>query len=440
MVPPPETKLAPDIPDAIRFQRYRFVFPDGSRRVFDRRVLHLGADETNDLVVVDPTVSRVHARLEHDGRGYRVTDLDSKNGTRINGVRIDQGYLEHGSALRLGTAELTFVTEEEAVEVALATERQLGDLVGESSQMREIFAILHQVAPRDVTVLVEGESGTGKELVARAIHAQSGRATRPLVVFDCSAVAPNLIESELFGHVEGAFTGAVDDRRGVFELADGGTLFLDEIGELPRDMQPKLLRVLESGQVRPVGGSEVRQTDVRLVAATNRRLDEEVKTGTFREDLFFRLAVLRVRIPPLRQRPEDIPGLVAHFLRDSGREDLQIGYETMAKLQAHPWPGNVRELKNYIDRALALSDDDQLPAVPLDLLGADDDRGLNLGQALSQPYKEAKGELLEEFERRYWSALLDETGWNISEAARRGGIHRKSVEYLVRKLGLKPAE
>jgi DNA-binding NtrC family response regulator len=198
--------------------------------------------------------------------------------------------------------------------------------------------------------------------------------------------------------------------------------------------------VLESGEVRPLGSGEVRKTDVRMVAATNRRLDEDVREGLFREDLFFRLAVIRLRLPPLRHRPEDIPGLVHHFLREAGEDGRQVGYDTMARLQSHPWPGNVRELKNYVERALALSGEGRLETVPMSL-GEDPGASAEVDFDLqAQPYKEAKGALLDQFERRYWSRLLEETGWNVSEAARRGGIHRKSVEYLVRKLGLSPDE
>jgi len=434
-----DTVLAPGAPEEIRFQRYRFHATSGVEHAFERRLIYVGAEADNDLVIDDPTVSRVHARLEFDGRGFLLRDLTSKNGTRINGVAIQEAYLENGVTVAFGTSEWRFVLESESVEVSLARRRQLGGLVGESSQMREIFAMIERVAPRDLTVLVEGESGTGKELAARAIHQYSSRASGPFVVFDCSAVSPNLVESELFGHVAGAFTGAVGARDGVFEQATGGTLLLDELGELPRELQPKLLRVLENGEVKPVGSGEVRKTDVRLVAATNRRLDDDVKAGVFREDLFFRLAVLRIRMPPLRQRSEDIPILVQHFLDATGREDVHVGFETMRKLQSHPWPGNARELRNYVERALVLSGDDRLETrFLMDAEFGEGEVGSTGSFArLDLPYKESKALLLENFERRYWTQLLNEVGWNISEAARRGEIHRKSLEYLVKKHSLR---
>lgn len=433
-----DTVLAPGAPEELTFQRYRFHRADGVEHSYERRLIYIGGESDNDLVLDDPTVSRVHARLEFDGRGFLLRDLTSKNGSRINGVSIQEAYLESGVTVAFGTSEWRFVLESESVEVSLARRSQLGGLVGESSQMREIFAMIERVATRDVTVLVEGESGTGKELAARAIHQHSSRASGPFVVFDCSAVSPNLVESELFGHVQGAFTGAVGDRQGVFEQASGGTLFLDEMGELPRELQPKLLRVLETGEVKPVGSGEVRKTDVRLVVATNRRLDEDVKQGHFREDLFFRLAVLRIRMPPLRQRPEDIPILVQHFLDAADGDGVHVGFDTIRKLQSHPWPGNARELKNYVERALLLSGDGRLET--RHLMGSDrPEGGADPGETarLDLPYKESKALLLENFERRYWSHLLNQVEWNISEAARRGGIHRKSLEYLIKKLSLR---
>jgi len=330
------------------------------------------------------------------------------------------------------------------VEVQLARETAFDRLIGASSQMREIFALLARVAPSEATILIEGSSGTGKELVAEAIHRHSKRSQGPWVVFDCSAVAPDLIESELFGHVRGAFTGAIADRKGVFEAASGGTLFIDEIGELPSDLQPKLLRVLESGQVRPVGSTETRETSVRVVAATNRTLTQEVAEARFRADLYYRLAVIHVRLPPLSQRPEDIPLLVSHFLSQAGAEDVSVSFETMGRLQLHPWPGNVRELKNYVERAVLLSERGRLETQHLSNGGSVDREHEGSGDDMSfnaqLPFKDAKARLVESFERRYWTERLDAAKGNVSEAARQGGIHRKSLEYLLKKLDLRSAE
>ncbi len=440
------TAAVADGEDEVRFRRYCFCFgPERGTKPFGARLIHLGSAPDNDLVVDSPTVSRQHARMEFVGSGYLLRDLGSKNGTFIDGVRVMEAFLVAGARVRLGTAEMEFRLEDETVQVALSRSERYGQLLGRSSQMREIFALLAKIAPTRATVLVEGESGTGKELVADAIHQHSPRAAAPLVVFDCSAVAQELIESELFGHVKGAFTGAVAARKGVFEQAHGGTLFLDEVGELPLDLQPKLLRVLESGQVRPVGSGELRRTDVRVVAATNRNLEREVESGQFREDLYYRLAVIKVRLPPLRLRPEDIPLLVQHFLEDSGSAGVHVSFETMQRLQQHPWQGNVRELKNYVERAVVLADSGRLEtrfltdrglAAQESAADASAHRG-NVEADYELPFKDAKARLLDTFERRYWLRLLDETEGNVSEAARRGGIHRKSLEYLIKKLDLR---
>ncbi len=280
-----------------------------------------------------------------------------------------------------------------------------------------------------------------EELVAEALHGHSNRRDGELVIFDCSAVAPDLIESELFGHVRGAFTGAIANRQGVFEQADGGTLFLDEIGELPLDLQPKLLRALESGRFKPVGGSALKNTNVRVLAATNRQLHREVEAGMFRQDLYYRLAVIHVRLPALRQRPEDIPLLVERFLADADASDVSVSFDTMTRLQSHPWPGNVRELKNYIARAVVLAEDGRLETRHLTRSSPGDAPPPEPAEVLRPdyglPFKDAKARLLESFERRYWRQRLQATEGNVSEAARLGGIHRKSLEYLLKKLDLK---
>jgi DNA-binding NtrC family response regulator len=440
----PETVAEAQGLEEVRFRSYVLTPAPGAAVAFDRRLIYVGSAPDNDLVLDGPTVSRTHARLEFDGSGYLLRDLESKNGTSVQGIRVREAYLPPRATLRFGAAEVAFTIADAEVEVALATGDRFGRLLGRSSQMREVFGLLARVAKRDVTVLVEGESGTGKELVAEAIHTHSPRAKGPLVVFDCSAVAPDLIESELFGHVKGAFTGAVQNRDGVFAQADGGTLFIDEVGELPLELQPKLLRVLESREVRPVGGSKRVPVNVRVVAATNRQLDKEVDGHQFREDLYYRLAVIKVRLPALRQRPEDIPFLVQHFLEEAGAGEVQVSFDTMRKLEKHRWTGNVRELKNYVERAVVLSDQGRLETRHLSSRGvegkpAEETAGAEGTFAVDYelPFKDAKGRLLDRFERHYWLRLLERTGGNISEAARIGGIHRKSLEYLMKKLELR---
>ena len=427
--------------------KYRLRVIDGAdagrEKVFDQRLIYVGSAPDNDLVVEDPSVSRNHLKIEGERLGYRVRDLGSKNGTWLAGNRLVEGILAGSAVLRLGQSEVAFELLDEVHEVALSREPRFGRLLGKSGEMREIFAMLARVAQTDVTSLVEGESGTGKELVAEAIHQHSRRAAGPFVIFDCSAVQRNLVESELFGHVRGAFTGAVATRSGAMNEADGGTLFLDEIGELDLDMQPKLLRALEKREVRPVGGNERRRVDVRIIAATNRDLSAMVRDGSFREDLYYRLNVVRIALPPLRRRPEDIPLLVEHFLAEARLHNpqmanLTISFDTMQRLQEHPWQGNVRELRNYIERATVMSSGNDLQvhfegslreSTPMEVQG--------LPVHFDLPFKDAKSRLVDAFERAYWERALVTHNWNISAAARSTGLHRKSLEYLVRKLDLK---
>ncbi len=438
-----ETQVVDSGTDALTFQRYQLTTAGGVSTVFDKRLIYVGTAPDSDFVIDDPTASRAHARLEFDGQGYILRDLASKNGTWIGGVRIREAYLPTPCTVRFGRTEVAFDVLGEQVEVELSRANSFGSLLGESTEMREIFALLAKVARSDVSVLVQGESGTGKELVAEAIQSHSARRAAPFVIFDCSAVPPDLAESELFGHVKGAFTGAVGNRVGVFEAAHKGTLFLDEIGELPLELQPKLLRALEKGEFKPVGDNQRKVADVRVIAATNRNLTQEVRDGNFREDLYYRLAVIKVSLPPLRKRPDDIPLLVQRFLRMSGSTDVQVSWETMDRLKAHPWQGNVRELKNYVERAVVLAEHGRLETRHL---SASPDSGairasLNGSEAtltvdFDLPFKDAKARLTDTFESRYWGRLLQRTGGNISEAARRGGIHRKSLEYLLKKLDL----
>jgi DNA-binding NtrC family response regulator len=314
-------------------------------------------------------------------------------------------------------------------------------MVGRSVVMRELFARLAAVAPTDATVLVTGETGTGKELVAEALHENSARKGGPFVVLDCGAIPANLMESETFGHERGAFTGATSARAGAFERANGGTLFLDEIGELPLEMQPKLLRALERREIRRVGGTKMLQVNIRVVAATNRDLAVEVNKGRFREDLFYRLAVAHLAVPALRERRDDIPLLVEHILaglpegRDRGPRS-----ETIELMKKHEWPGNVRELRNVIERAVLFKQNVREPsviaaAVPAarEAVSPDD---LRVVVDPKIPFKVAKQDLIDEFERRYVRALLDAHGGNISAAARAAGIDRMSIHKILTRLGM----
>jgi transcriptional regulator with PAS, ATPase and Fis domain len=291
-----------------------------------------------------------------------------------------------------------------------------------------------------VSVVIQGETGTGKELVARAIHELSGRKRGPMVVLDCGAIPPNLIESELFGHEKGAFTGAVASRPGAFERANEGTIFLDELGELRTDLQPKLLRVLENREVRRVGGNEVQEVDVRVIAATNRDLVKEIQTGNFREDLYFRLSVINIQLPPLRQRREDIPHIIRKELGDpeivARHGKKHVSAQAMSVLMQYTWPGNIRELMNVISHVLTFSDGEiiDLQHLPARVQGQHQEQPLPFNEHLS--FKDAKEQLLENFEREYISQVLKRCDGNISRAARESGLHRKSIERLVKKYAL----
>src|SRR6185312_14506636 len=290
-----------------------------------------------------------------------LVDNASTNGTFINKVRVREGFLKPGCTLSVGQSAFKFNAREEEVQIVPSRADRCGRLIGGNSKMREIYSIIEKIAPTATTVVIDGETGTGKEVVAQTIHELSPRSRNELVVFDCGAVPPNLIESELFGHEKGSFTGAMMTRTGLFEQADGGTLFLDELGELPIDLQPKLLRALEQREVRRVGAAKAQKVDVRIIAATNRNLEDEVRAGRFRQDLFYRLSVVRLHLPSLRDRVDDIPVLVQSFL-DNGmynrlpngdKKVRGISREAAAALQAYAWPGNVRELVNVIERAVS---------------------------------------------------------------------------------------
>jgi DNA-binding NtrC family response regulator len=389
----------------------------------------IGSHPSNELVIAAPTVSRFHAEIAIDENGPRIRDLGSRNGTEVDGVRVVDAFLRSGSVVRVGNVSMRFDVERERNRVALSTNERFGPIVGRSIAMRALFAQLELSAPSDATVLLEGETGTGKSEVAEAIHEASARAEAPFVVFDCASVPGTLLESALFGHEAGAFTGATKRRRGAFEEAHGGTLFLDEIGELPIDLQPKLLRALEEREVRRLGGLETIPFDVRIVAATHRDLRREVAAGRFREDLYYRLAVLRLGIPPLRSRPEDLPAIVKEIVRrlglpDAARERL-ASPDFVASLRSGAWPGNVRELRNHVERCAVLDE----YVAPSDL-GA---REAPVDVDPRLPYQDARRIALDRFERAYAEAIVELHGGNVSRAARESGIARTHLHRLLRR-------
>jgi DNA-binding NtrC family response regulator len=404
---------------------------EGKEMVLQNPHVSLGTLPENNLVLTDPTVSRMHAVVEETAAGYVLRDLESTNGTFLDGVRIREGYLSAGSVIRLGQTEMIFSPLEERIENLRSDADRFGTLIGSSSPMQEVYGILERIAPTDVTVLLEGETGTGKELAARAIHRHSRRASGPFIVFDCSAVAPNLIESELFGHEKGAFTDAVKARQGAFELADGGTVFLDEIGELSLDLQPKLLRALDQRETKRVGADKPMSFNVRLISATNRDLEKEVKAGRFREDLFYRLSVVRISMPPLRYRKDDIEMLAGHLLTgissEIGKKITGLSVEAAAALTAYAWPGNVRELKNVLGRAAALSDGGRIEA-----------RDLCLAQGKKTATLDGlSGKTLEEIEKAAIHATLRSVSNNKTEAAKVLGIAYSTLYEKMKKYGMR---
>jgi DNA-binding NtrC family response regulator len=405
----------------------------------DKRSLLLGTHPSADVVLDDPMVSRLHARIDVEERDYVLRDLGSTNGTRVGTTRIREACLEDGSVIELGATRLTFRLSDEPFEIRLAHEDRFEGLLGRSVAMRELFAICDKVAPTEAPVILQGETGTGKDLVARALHARSLRRDRPFVVLDCAAIPPGLIESELFGHEKGAFTGAIAARAGVFERADGGTVFLDELGELPLELQPKLLRCLESGEVMRVGGERPIRVDFRVIAATHRDLPRSITENRFRADLYYRLAVIRLAVPPLRDRREDIPLLAAHFARavlgDAARPALPADTldALFGELTRHDWPGNVRELRNVVERAIILADPKLLGAPALEVAAGELHRSIEKAVHKQHSMRAARAE----HEREYLTQLLAHTEGDLDAAAAIAQIHRKSLERLIRRLKLR---
>jgi len=389
-------------------------------------VYTMGKAPTCDIVLDDKAVSRQHLRLEVHDEHVLATDLDSHNGSFCERLRFTSLELRPGIVITLGTTELKLMAEDTRERsVLLSSKDRFGALVGNSRKMREAFTLLERLAPGGADVLIQGETGTGKDLCAEAIHQQSPRKKGPFVIVDLAGVPPTLIESELFGHVKGAFTSAQGDRAGAFERAQNGTVFLDEVGELPLELQPRLLRVLERRQVKRVGANDYQTVNMRVVAATHVNLEQAVTQGKFRRDLFHRLAVLRVSLPALRERPEDIPVLIDHMLQASGRPPSALSDQTRALLAQYPWPGNVRELRNVVEQVMSLGEE----ALPD--LESSGEGGTKV--ELDLPFKEAKERLIEGFERDYLKNLLERCEGNISRASREADIDRVYLKKLLRK-------
>ena len=406
--------------------------------------IRIGKAADNDLVLPDDTVSRYHLQIRRISGGIQIEDLGSTNGVKIAGARVKEALVEPGTVLRAGEVELAIRLEPRGVEVPASEHDHFGFALGKSLSMRRIFGLLERIAKTQATVLLTGETGTGKDVLARSIHAASPRAKEAFEVVDCGAVTHTLIESELFGHERGAFTGAIASRAGAFERAAGGTLFLDEVGELPLDLQPQLLRALEKREVRPIGEVRAKKVNIRVIAATRRDLPREVERGKFREDLYFRLAVVPIEVPPLRSRLEDVPVLAERILASSASaigEDgslLTLPIDTLNALRAHDWPGNVRELRNVLERAAYLaraSGDTELRLIglPAQRGGASDVFTFDP----SQPYREIRAKFDAMFETQYVTWLLARHSGNVSAAAREAQMDRKHLADLAKRHGVK---
>jgi DNA-binding NtrC family response regulator len=402
--------------------------PDSGQRVDFAGRARIGTRQFAELVLHDSKVSGVHCEIRIEEH-LSVRDLHSKNGTFARGLQVLESLLPSGEVLTLGRSQVRVVGLEQVAEIPLHVEDQFHGLVGHSSVMRALAAQIDQLSTSDATVLILGETGAGKECVAEALRASGRRTSGPLVVLDCSALPPSLIEAQIFGYERGAFTGAVAAHAGVFEQADGGTVFIDEVGELPLDLQPKLLRALEAREVRRIGGTRTIRFDARIIAATHRDLQLEVARGKFREDLYWRLAVVSLHVPPLRQRLEDVPLLAVHLLRQMGIDPSSVlTVDALKDLQLHSWPGNVRELRNALERAIAMGGH-----LTLDL---PDPAPVSSTVDLGEPFRVGKQRLVDDYERAYMTALLAECSGNVSSMAQRASMDRMSIYRILQRLGL----
>ncbi|MGE5189681.1 MAG: sigma 54-interacting transcriptional regulator [Gemmatimonadota bacterium] len=427
--------------------------------------IRLGVTETRigrgadaDLLLPDPSVSRLHARVFRVGDQYFLADT-SRNGTYIDGKRITQTVLEGGQAFRIGPYQIHFRREPHSPgpdppTVTHGTKSDADDpsrqrppaaghssdtfgIEGNSAVIKRLIDSIRRVAGSDLPVLVEGETGSGKELVSRGIHDASFRGNRPFVVVNCGAISRELIESELFGHERGSFTGATAQRRGAFEIAHGGTIFLDEIGELPLALQPKLLRALEQKEIKRVGGNETILVDVRVIAATNRDLREEMSRKAFRDDLYFRLGTVTLHVPPLRERREDIVPIAIRFLAEAAvraqRPSPELSGAAAEFLASHDWPGNVRELRNAIQRAVVMGESPSLVPADFSFLLKPD----------SRPIESTAEGNLSRWERTEKNSILAELarqGWNKTRTARELGIAKSTLFEKLKKYAIRSPE
>lgn len=403
---------------------------------------YIGQSAGCSIRLADPAVSRRHASVDLVGSSLRLRDLGSTNGTFVKGLQITDATLRGGEEIVVGSTVLRVEARSDGQKADVSSATSFGNVIGGSVAMRRLYPVCERLARSTVPIVVEGETGTGKEALAEAIHAASARASKPFVVFDCTAVHPSLIESALFGHEKGAYTGAVSSAAGVFEEANGGTLLIDEIGDLDKPLQAKLLRAIQNGEVRRIGGAKWVKVDVRILAATRRDLDVEVQEGRFRDDLFFRLAVTRVTLPPLRDRREDIALLARHFWKTYARDHSEIAADIVDRFEAYPWPGNVRELANTVARIVALGELVEEHAGGLFMQGPTTttqavsgaprptDDYIDVIVAKNLALAEARDKITREFERRYVERLLHMHGGDVARAAAASGIGERYLRVI----------
>lgn len=430
----------PEPVSGVRFDLSVIEGPDrGSRLTIDATAPSprlVGQSHVCDLRLADKHVSRRHVAFDVEKHRLRIQDLGSTNGTFVDGVLIKDGYCHPGAIVRLGDTALRVDRAENGGIPSLPPTTRFAKLLGRSAAMRRLYPLCERLAAATVPVLLEGETGTGKEVMAESLHEAGPRASKPFVVFDCTTVPANLLEAELFGAERGAYTGASAQRKGVFELADGGTLFIDEIGDLDISMQPKLLRAIERREIRRIGGDRMIRVDVRVLSATRRNLDEEVKAGRFRDDLFHRLVVARIELPPLRARRADIPFLVRHFVEEMGGEQTAISQACMEAWQAEHWPGNVRELRNAVSARIALGDLARQFGARSEPEGAASLQPVVSGADLFKKVldagfelREARRQVVLEFERAYLARALASHG-TVAEAARAAGVEKRYFQLM----------
>jgi two-component system, NtrC family, response regulator GlrR len=423
--------LGNDTEDTAFIQGFRILVEDGADAgasfVSKGARVAIGRHRSTDVRLTDESVSLFHCEIEVCDDRLVVRDLRSRNGTVLDGVAVREAHPRAGSILALGRTRLRLEVGAIKIGVPSLRSERFHRLVGRSRAMQTLFATLARAAQSDATLLLEGETGSGKEAVAESVHAASPRRDGPFHVIDCGAIPSNLLEAELFGYEKGAFTGATARRTGIFEAADGGTVLLDEIGEIPLELQPKLLRVLEKRHIKRVGSNQYVPVDCRVIAATLQDLRAAVNHRRFRSDLFFRLAVIQIWLPPLRERVEDIPLLVDQFLHDIGATEEVAARVRAARLDHHHWPGNVRELRNYIERCVALGT----------LEPVDDGTRNRPGIDVTRPWREQRERWLRYLERQYIEALLHACGNNASQAARTAGMDRASFYRLMWRVGLR---